>query len=110
MRHHVLKTVVLASLVALGLPSLAAAASPSQFGEGSIQVEYGDLNINTVAGVKTLYARLQKATAAACDLRPYRELGSIGLYNESRSCYKAKLSAAVERISSDKLTRLHEIG
>ena len=110
MRHRVLKTVVLASLFALGLPSLAVAASPSQFGEGSIQVEYGDLNINTVAGAKTLYTRLQKATAAACDLRPYRELGSIGLYNESRTCYKSKLSAAVERISNDKLTRLHEIG
>ena len=86
------------------------AASPSQFGEGSIQVEYGNLNIYTAAGAKALYGRLQKATAAACDLRPYRELGSIGLYNESRSCFKAKLSAAVERISNDKLTRLHKIG
>ena len=110
MRHRVLKTVVAASIVALGLPALAVAAAPNQFGEGSIQVEYGDLNIDTDAGARTLYSRLQKATAAACDLRPYKELGAIGLYNESRACYKAKLSAAVERISNDKLTKLHEIG
>jgi UrcA family protein len=107
MRHRVLKTVVLASFVALGLPSLAMAASPSQFGEGSIQVEYGDLNINTAAGAKALYKRLQKAAEEGCYLRPYRELGSIRLYNESRSCYKEKLSAVVERINSDELTKIH---
>ena len=34
MRHRVLKTVVAASIVALGLPALAVAAAPNQFGEG----------------------------------------------------------------------------
>ena len=107
MRHRVLKTVVLASLFALGLPTLAVAASPSHLGEGSIQVEYGDLNIDTAEGAKTLYKRLQKAAEKGCYLRPYRELGSMRLYNESRSCYKEKLSAAVERINNDELTKIH---
>ena len=107
MRKRVPASVLLATFVVLGLPSLALAASPSQLDEGSIKVAYGDLNIDTAAGAKTLYARLGKATEKACDLRPYKELGSIGLYNKSRSCYKARLSAAVERINSDELTRVH---
>jgi len=107
MRHRVLKTVVLASFVALGLPSLAMAASPSQFGEGSIQVEYGDLDINTVAGAKTLYARMEKAAKIGCDLRPFSEIGSLRHYNESRACYMKNLAAAVERINSDALTKIH---
>ena len=107
MRNRGIKTVILASLVVLGLPSLVMAASPSQFGEGTIKVAYGDLNINTMAGAKTLYARMEKAAEVGCDLRPYSEIGSIKLYNESRACYKKNLAAAVERINSDTLTRIH---
>ena len=107
MRNRVLKTVIVTSLVVLGLPSLATAASPSQFGESSIKVEYGDLDINTVAGAKTLYARMEKAAEIGCDLRPFSETGSLKHYNESRACYKKNLAAAVERINSDALTKIH---
>lgn len=107
MRHRVLKTVVLASLVALGVPSLTMAASPSYLDEGTIKVAYGDLNINTVAGARTLYARIEKAAEIGCDLRPYSEVGSIKRYNESRTCYKKNVSAAVERINSETLTKVH---
>jgi len=107
MRNRVLKTVIVTSLVVLGLPSLATAASPSQFGEGTISVAYGDLDINTVAGAKTLYARMEKAAKIGCDLRPYSEVGSMSHYRASRACYKENLAAAVERINSDALTKIH---
>ena len=107
MRNRGIKTVILASLVVLGLPSLVMAASPSQFGEGTIKVAYGDLDINTMAGAKTLYARMEKAAAKGCDLRPYIETGSMKHFKESRACYKENLAAAVERINSDALTKIH---
>ena len=107
MRNRGIKTVILASLVVLGLPSITMAASPNQFGEGTIKVAYGDLDINTMAGARTLYARMEKAAEVGCDLRPYRELGSLSRYKESRSCYNKILTAAVERIDSETLTKVH---
>lgn len=107
MRHRVLKTVVLASLVALGVPSLTMAASPSYLDEGTIKVAYGDLNIDTVEGAKTLYARIEKAAEVGCDLRSLREVGSIRRYKESRTCYEKNVTAAVDRINSEALTKVH---
>ena len=107
MRHRVLKTVVLASLVALGAPSLTMAASPSYLDEGTIKVAYGDLNIDTVAGAKTLYARIERAAKTGCDFRSYTELGSIRRFNESRTCYEKHITAAVSRINSEALTKVH---
>jgi UrcA family protein len=110
MKKRVITGVFVASLIALGLPSAASASAPSEFGNGSIQVAYGDLDLTTAAGAKTLYARLQRASEVACDLRSYRELGSIGLHRESLSCYEKTLTGAVERIDSDELTKLHTSG
>ena len=110
MKKRVFTGVAVASLIVLGLPSVVSAAAPSQLDRESIKVAYGDLDLATAAGAKTLYARLQRASEAACDLRPYRELGSISLYQEARSCYAKKLTSAVERIDSDELTKLHSRG
>ena len=107
MRNRVLKTVAVASIVALGLPALTLAASPSYFDQGTIKVAYGDLNINTVEGAKTLYARIERAAEIGCDFRPYRELGSIRRFNESRNCYEKNVTAAVTRINSEALTKVH---
>jgi len=107
MRHRVTKTVVLAALVTLGLPSLTMAASPSNLNEGTIKVAYGDLDIDTMEGARTLYARIEKAAEIGCDLRPFSESGSIRHFNESRSCYKTNVTAAVERINSEALTKVH---
>ena len=110
MKKRVFTGIAIASLIALGLPSVVSASAPSQFGDGSIKVAYGDLDITTAAGAKTLYARLQRASEAACDLRSYRELGSISQYRESRSCYAKTLAGAVESIDSEELTKLHSRG
>lgn len=107
MRKRVPASVLLATFVVLGLPSIALAASPSNFHKGSIKVEYGDLNISTLAGARTLYTRLENAARKGCDFRPLNELGSISRYKESRACYSEKLTAAVERIDSDTLTEIH---
>ena len=107
MRHRVLKTVVLASLVTLGLPSLTMAASPSYLDHGTIKVAYGDLDIDTMEGAKVLYSRIEKAAEIGCDFRPFNEIGSIRHFNEARSCYKTNVTAAVERINSKALTKVH---
>ena len=107
MRKRVTASFLLASFVVLGLPSITLAASPSNFHNGSIKVEYGDLNINTLAGARTLYARLENAARKGCDYRPLIIHGSMSHYNKSRACYSEKLTAAVERIDSDTLTEIH---
>ena len=107
MRNRVLTTVAIASIVALGLPALTIAASPSYLDKGTIKVAYGDLNIDTVAGAKTLYGRIEKAAAAGCDFRPLRELGSIRRYKESQTCYEKHVTAVVTRIDSEALTKVH---
>jgi hypothetical protein len=50
---------------------------------------------------------MEKAAAKGCDLRPYIQSGSMKHFKESRACYKENLAAAVERINSDALTKIH---
>ena len=107
MKKRVIKRVFFATIVALGLPSLSLAASPAQIENGAIKVGYGDLNITTEAGAKKLYVRLQRASEQACEVRSFREFGSIDLYNKSQVCYSETLAAVVKRVDSDMLTRIH---
>jgi len=58
----------------------------------SVTVRYTDLNLNTSAGVETLYSRLRAAARTVCDVREQRPLAEAV---KSNACYRQVLDAAV---------------
>jgi UrcA family protein len=97
------------TLIALAflLPMTTLAEAPARSEANRIQVSFADLNINNTAGAKVLYARLQRASEAACKVEPYRLTGSIERFAKVKQCYEDTLDSFVVRIDSDALTRLH---
>ena len=97
-------SIVLAA--ALSVSVTAMAAGPNQFKQTKVTVTYYDLNIHSDKGAKTLYSRLQRASRKACALRG-RGIHSLREVADAKRCYSESLSAAVDRIDSEALTRLH---
>ena len=87
--------------IALGAPALASVSGES------IKVPYADLNLEEEDGALSLYRRLIRASKQACDCRGLNVAGSIDRLTETKQCYRAALSAAVERIDNEMLTKLH---
>ncbi|MDH4105455.1 MAG: UrcA family protein [Gammaproteobacteria bacterium] len=73
----------------------------------SVVVTYADLNLDTIAGNQTLYARLSNAASRACGGEPAtRDLESKTQY---RACVEDTLNRAVDKISSSDQSALREI-
>jgi UrcA family protein len=70
----------------------------------SITVRYADLNLNTVAGVEALYARLRTAARSVCHVGERRALVEA---MASKDCYRDVLAAAVTNANLPTLTALH---
>jgi UrcA family protein len=76
------------------------------YGQGlSKKVTYGDLNLETEAGAKVLYARLRHAAQDVCSLYQSDELARKRVW---RTCVENSLSAAVGRINKPQVTALHD--
>lgn len=74
----------------------------------SVVVKYSDLDLNSVAGNKALYARLSAAAERACGKDPHsRDLQRRMQY---RACYDSALDRAVDKIGSRELQALHATG
>jgi UrcA family protein len=74
----------------------------------SVVVKYSDLDLNSVAGNKVLYARLSAAAERACGKDPHsRDLQRRMQY---RACYDSALDRAVDKIGSRELQALHATG
>ena len=103
MKESKLITSFLATIVfvALGAPAVAAV------GGESIKVSYADLNLEEEDGALSLYRRLKRASKQACDYRGLNIAGSAGRLAETKQCYLAALSGAVERIDNEMVTKLH---
>ena len=72
---------------------------------GDVVVQYADLDLNSAAGNKVLYARLSAAAERACGNEPSaRELKRQVQY---RACYDKALNRAVDKIGSRELQALH---
>lgn len=95
------------ALLILGFGTKAIAASPSQFYDGEISVSYSDLNVDSAAGAKVLYTRLQQASATVCNVESFRELGSLSRVAQAERCYRETLSKAVAKINSAALKKIH---
>lgn len=70
-----------------------------------VVVDYADLDLDSVAGNKALYARLSHAAARACGPEP--ESKDLRGRSDYRQCREEALAKAVDRIGSPELQALH---
>lgn len=84
----------IASAVAVALSSIAAAPAVAQ--DSRIVVSYGDLDLNTTAGVQTLDQRLEAGVKAVCGRPDVRDLKSGVAYEQ---CKDAAMNAAHEQLA-----------
>ncbi len=82
-------------------PGVVSAAEPAR----SVTVHYGDLNLQTEAGVRTLYTRLQAAARQVC---PSESAAPLAAGMNWRACRTAALGDAVGDVGSAALAALHE--
>jgi UrcA family protein len=73
----------------------------------SVTVRYGDLDLNTPAGVEVLYARLRAASKAVCHVDERRPLAET---MAAKSCYLQVLGTAVDDAKLPTLTALYRAG
>jgi UrcA family protein len=107
MKKSVINGVFLASLLSLGLPSLAVGALPSWVERVEMKVSISDLDVDSEAGARILYARLRQASKEACGVGSLHELGSVKRLTEAKDCSEAMIEAAVKKIDSDALREIH---
>jgi len=70
-----------------------------------VVVDYADLDLDSAAGNKALYARLSHAAARACGPEPERH--ALRAHAVYRQCREDALTKAVDRIGSPELQALH---
>ncbi len=87
---------------AMGGPAQGAKAPP-QYDKAI--VFYGDLNLDSQQGTKTLYARLRNGAEDACSSFDGRNLLLKKLW---QNCYDEAMNAAVLQVNRDSLTTLHK--
>jgi UrcA family protein len=85
------------------LGSQAFAAVPTD--PPSIRVKYGDLNLQTPAGVEALYKRIHSAATQVCDSGGDRNL-SILTYD--RKCAAATETQAIEKVNNAALSAFYQ--
>jgi UrcA family protein len=98
---------LIAVLATAGIASTAQAgdAAPSSARYDDVVVQFSDLDLNSAAGNKVLYARLSTAAERACGKEPgVRDLKRQSQY---RACYDKALNQAVDKIDSRQLQALH---
>jgi UrcA family protein len=106
-RKGTMTMVGLALVATLGAGSTAAADETARHGmvRTQVVVDYADLDLNSVAGNKALYARLSHAAERACGPEPQRQ--DLRARSNYRQCQEDALEKAVDRIGSPQLQALH---
>jgi UrcA family protein len=88
-------------LAALALSGTAAAGTPLT---ESVVVRYGDLNLNTQAGVVGLHRRIRHAAESVCHDLSTRILG---LHDAYEGCVKVAVTNGVSAVGNVNLTNFH---
>jgi UrcA family protein len=96
-------------VVAFGVAALscgAASAQPVAQSDASTQtvVNYTDLDLSKDADVRSLYARLQHASARVCG--EYNDLRSLSKKHSYDVCYQESLSRAVDAVNHSAVTAM----
>ncbi len=70
----------------------------------TVTVAYGDLDLEGVAGIRTLYRRLESAASTVCSPSPGRDLAQ---HRDWARCYVGALDAAVAETGSAQVSAFH---
>jgi UrcA family protein len=101
--EHVMKSIkFLLPIAALALSGIAGAAVRPDV--ASVVVRYGDLNLNSHAGVAGLHKRLRNAAESVCGNLNSRLLGLNDAYN---TCVAESLEHGVEAVGNPNLSNFH---
>ena len=76
-------------------------------GRSFTQLGRRDLDVDSEAGARILYARLRHASKDACGVGSLHELGSLKRFSKAKGCSEAMIEAAVKKIDSDALQEIH---
>ena len=104
---HRIATVSLLAAAALTIPAIGFTAAPTQVDNSSVKVSYADLDIDSTAGAKALYARLKRASGEVCGIQSHVINGSLAETLRARACFRETLEASVKKIDSDTLSEVH---
>jgi UrcA family protein len=88
-------------VAALALSGIAAAGSPDAH---SVVVRYGDLNLNSQAGVASLHKRIRNAAESVCSELNNRVLGLRDIYEQ---CVDDAVSSGVAQVANPNLSNFH---
>jgi UrcA family protein len=100
------RTFAAAALVALTCVANVGTAQASDSEPPARKVSFSDLDVNTEAGAKVLYARLRFAADEVC--RPYERTG-IMTSRAWLTCVNHALASAVQQINKPTLTALYNM-
>jgi UrcA family protein len=90
----------------LALSGVAGAASPVAATEApQVVVNYGDLNVQSSAGVRSLYARINTAAAKVCSPLESR---TLSLKQAHEQCVSDAVAESVATVDNAQLTNLHQ--
>ena len=101
----VIATLALAATLGTAATARASDAARPGMVRTQVVVDYADLDLDSVAGNKALYARLSQAAARACGPEP--ESKDLRGRSDFRQCQEKALAKAVDRIGSPELQALH---
>jgi UrcA family protein len=101
------KLLTLAAAALAGLAGNASAAARIVADSPSVVVHYGDLDLNTKAGVTKLHARLRNAARDVCAPLNSRVLG---LREQYESCVTKAVTQSVAAVGHSSLSRYHRHG
>jgi UrcA family protein len=104
--EHIMKSIkFLLPLAALALAGAASASVSTSKGDvPSIVVSYGDLDLNSQAGVVRLHKRIRNAARSVCNSLDYRILGLRDAYED---CVAAAISNGVAAVANPNLSNFH---
>jgi UrcA family protein len=98
-------TIGCATLVLASIVSGTAIASDTVIEQPMTAVSFADLNLNSAAGVATLYRRIEHAADQVCDYP--RETRQIKITVDLRTCKAKATERAVRQVGSPALNALH---
>lgn len=99
------KYVALLMVATLGVVAVGftAHAEDAQFGVGKRVVRYADLNLNTAAGAKVLYKRIETAAAQVCGDTGSRQLDQAAA---AKACMERAIVSSVHAVNRIELTHI----
>ena len=114
MHTYTQKTRMIVTMIACA--ATAGIASTAQAGDAgdasarydSVVVRYSDLDLDSAAGNKALFARLSAAAERACGNAPSAR--DLQRQAQFRACYERALNRAVDKVGSRELQALHASG